>query len=484
MPQIINQPRTGFWDTFAQTAGPHIGEALSSGIGSLAQHKLNQVLERQQQVKFTNALEGLGYTPQQAQQLSQFGPQLLAPIIKEQARARVSQDVTSPGLQAIVPGLGAAEAQAIGKLSPGLQQAWYRNVIGDLAAAQQQGRDQQQDFSPQEYQHTPQSAPESQQQIAPADLLSLLQGSSPQAQLAAQLGQQARPVTPATPSTAPTLTPESNVVKELKSDEERRKEHAAQKEAEKKLREDKKEIAAERKRSITERALEEKSKREAKKAEAQDTKEKFKFNKDLRESIIKDSQSARSQLTDLSRIDELNKSGKLDTPGYVEFLKRSGLDIPALMNPESEEFQKIVQNFTKDAKTYFGGRVSNFEVEQFLKTVPSLSQSPEGRNRVMSNLKRLSQAKLDYYNTYKEILRDNKGVPPYDLLEQLEDRMESKYEKLSEAFRKSLEKKVPAGQNRLITALQATVGSIAGIPGAVIGGIGKLLSSAGSSAGL
>ena len=144
--------------------------------------------------------------------------------------------------------------------------------------------------------------------------------------------------------------------------------------------------------------------------------EAFKLSKDERKSILEAGKSARQNLHDLNRMEELEKEGKLDTPGYVEFLKRSGLDIPALMNPGSEEFNKIAQTFLRDAKTYLGSRISNFELEQFLKTVPNLSQSPEGRKRVIANLKRFNRISLEYSNALKTIIKENNVVPPLDLI--------------------------------------------------------------------
>lgn len=226
--------------------------------------------------------------------------------------------------------------------------------------------------------------------------------------------------------------------------------------------------------------------------------------KDLRKEVFKDAQEARTSLRDLNRLEELTKEGNLDTPGYLEFLKRSGLDYETLKNPDTQEFAKIQQGFLKSAKQYFGARVSNFEVEQFLKTIPNLMQSPEGRLRVIENLKYLDQARLERTQAYKEILKENKGIPPYDLYEQLDDRLEKKLDKLAERFTKNVKKDIPAAQNKLVTALQAAagqavgnipkallgagtgaatgsrLGSVGGIPGAVIGGtLGGLYGLAG-----
>jgi hypothetical protein len=199
----------------------------------------------------------------------------------------------------------------------------------------------------------------------------------------------------------------------------------------------------------------------------------FKETKAERKEIIDKFKEGREELHNLNRMEDLETEGKLDTPGYVEFLKRAGLDIPSLMNPDSQEFQKIAANFLRNAKTYFGARVSNYEVEQFLKTIPSLSQSPEGRKRVISHLKHFARAKMEYYNAFKEVMKENERIPPFDLTEQVEEKVEKKMDALSELFKKDLAKPVPEAQNKLTTALQATLGDIVGRLGGALKGAAK-----------
>ena len=219
-----------------------------------------------------------------------------------------------------------------------------------------------------------------------------------------------------------------------------------------------------------ERHFQAQEERADKKEQALEKREAIKLTEGVRKDAVEQAQSAQRTLHDLDRIEELSQSGKLDTPGYVEFLHRSGLDIPALMNPESEEFAKLQQGFLRDAKQYFGGRVSNYEVEQFLKTIPSLSQSPEGRNRVIANLKYLSRAKLEHFKTLRDIIKDNKGLPPYDLAEQAFEKQGPKLSALAKKFKQDLQKPVPASQNKLVTGLQSIGGTVAGrIPQAAAG---------------
>lgn len=203
--------------------------------------------------------------------------------------------------------------------------------------------------------------------------------------------------------------------------------------------------------------------------------EAFKLTKDERKEIIDKARSARQNIHDLDRLEELEKEGKLDTPGYVEFLKRSGLDIPSLLNPGSEEYNKIAQTFLRDAKTYLGARISNFELEQFLKTIPSLSMSPEGRKRVISDLKYFNRVALEYNEALKEVIKENKGVPPLDLNEKIDEKIDKKLDRIAEKFRQDLAKPVPQPQNRLVTGLQAALGSVVGAPGKLLGGLGHAI---------
>lgn len=209
-----------------------------------------------------------------------------------------------------------------------------------------------------------------------------------------------------------------------------------------------------------------------------------KASKDVVHEINQKAKAAKEDLRDLDRLEELQNSGKLDSPGYHEFLTRSGLDISALRDPSSEEFQKIQANFIRNAKNYFGARISNYEVENFLKAIPTLSNSNAGRSRIFANLKRIARGAQEYNEAYKEVIKENKGIPPFDLESKIDDKIDKRLDRVAEDFRKDLAKPVPKEQNRLVTALQAITGSALGLPGAIVGGAGKAANAIGSAAGL
>lgn len=186
---------------------------------------------------------------------------------------------------------------------------------------------------------------------------------------------------------------------------------------------------------------------------------------------------ARNNMEDLKRLQELEDEGLISN-AYDQILKGAGIDnIPALLNPASEEFKKIRQTFLRDAKNYFGGKVSNFEVEQFLNTIPDLSQTPEGRKRVIANLKRFNRLAIKRGETMRSIIKENNGVPPRDFLEQVQERMADYSGALAAKFKKDIARPVPKGSSKLATIAGRGLGSVIGeigeaIPSSIVGALG------------
>lgn len=98
--------------------GGRLGESLGTGLQALAQHKMGQLQQRQQQARNVMGLEALGLTPQQAQGLSQLDPQALQEIVKSQLQSQREKEFQ----QAWTGELGQVSAQnAQQQLSPQAQ---------------------------------------------------------------------------------------------------------------------------------------------------------------------------------------------------------------------------------------------------------------------------------------------------------------------------------------------------------------------------
>ncbi len=161
---------------------------------------------------------------------------------------------------------------------------------------------------------------------------------------------------------------------------------------------------------------------------------KFKETKEIRKEIINQSKAARENDVRLERMAKLNDSGKLISPLFNATLQKLGLDIPALKNPDSQEFEKLSNDMFRNIREIFGNRINVIEIQTFLKTIPTLSQSQEGRTRVIRNLKLLNRGAQARIKIMREIMKENEGVPPYDVGEQIEERISSKLDKMATEF--------------------------------------------------
>jgi hypothetical protein len=106
----------------------------------------------------------------------------------------------------------------------------------------------------------------------------------------------------------------------------------------------------------------------------------------------------------------------------------------AISNRDTQEFDKLSTDFIKDAKQFFGSRITDNEVKLFLKTVPALSQTNEGKRRVIRNLRIFNEAaelKQDAMNT---IIRENNGKRPVNLEELIDNKIGSQLDALSKEF--------------------------------------------------
>ncbi len=186
--------------------------------------------------------------------------------------------------------------------------------------------------------------------------------------------------------------------------------------------------------------------------------------KEIRKELFGKKKAANNALESISRLEELEKEG-LPTAGWSEFVKNAGLDIAALNGAPAEEYNKIAANFVRDAKAIFGNRLTDVDLQQFLKTVPSLSNSPEGRKRINANLKRIANLDIAAVDAFNDIVKKNDGIPPLDLDSQLDEALEKKRDSVYEKFKADLQKPVPASQNKFLTAAASVGGSALGTLG-------------------
>jgi len=165
-------------------------------------------------------------------------------------------------------------------------------------------------------------------------------------------------------------------------------------------------------------------------------------HKDFKKEVVNNYNESLMTDSRLKRMKALNKKGTLTTPATAAFLDKFGIPIGVLGSPDSEEFDKLSKDFLKSISSYFPGRVNIVEVENFLKTIPSLMNSQEGRNRIIDNLLVMNEPKKLMYNAYTDIRKEG-GKLPVDLREAVFDRIEPQLQNMADTFEFGAGGKVP-----------------------------------------
>lgn len=192
--------------------------------------------------------------------------------------------------------------------------------------------------------------------------------------------------------------------------------------------------------------------------------EKFQFQKDqayktevdksydAQKSFIDDTTKAyRSYETEfkprLLQMQKMASDSELISPTAAVFLEALGIPLGALDDPSSELFQKVSQDMLKGLPESYGSRILKVEVENFLKTIPQLQNSPEGRRMIASNMLKLGEMKEVFYKEMRKKQMeavDNNEKLPKDFEQRIFDQTLPQINKIQQEFSKLSEiKSVP-----------------------------------------
>jgi len=198
--------------------------------------------------------------------------------------------------------------------------------------------------------------------------------------------------------------------------------------------------------------MKERSSLESAKATARELREKIKDDrakqheinvetKPAYDTIIKSAKSSRDNELRLDRMDKLNKEGNLGVPLLNTSLKTLskgifgfGIDLTSLMTADAQEFDKLSTDFLKNVKDIFGARITDAEVANYLKTVPTLSQSKPGRTQIINNLKILNKAHILRKQAMDDIITENNGSRPANMDLLIEKKIGPELDKINDVF--------------------------------------------------
>ena len=140
----------------------------------------------------------------------------------------------------------------------------------------------------------------------------------------------------------------------------------------------------------------------------------------------------------------------LINPTAAVLLDALGIPLGALDDPSSELYHKLSQDLLKGLPETYGSRILKVEVDNFLKTIPTLMNSPDGRRMIASNMLKLGEMKEVYYNEMRRQQKqsDESGKPlPRDFQQNVFDQVRPQIDRINNEFVKLSEiKSVPKGE--------------------------------------
>lgn len=102
---------------------------------------------------------------------------------------------------------------------------------------------------------------------------------------------------------------------------------------------------------------------------------------------VQKAKGARDEAMAIKRLTQLNDK-VLSGAGSRLFLnpKTGELAFPAGASAETQLFVKTINDFTTKAKDSYGSRVTNFDLDQFMKRLPTLANSADGRRLILKQM--------------------------------------------------------------------------------------------------
>lgn len=124
------------------------------------------------------------------------------------------------------------------------------------------------------------------------------------------------------------------------------------------------------------------------------------FNNKLLKEAKEKGNSHTNALIRYNRLSSLNNSKKLpEGMGRLVINPETGepyavASLLGLVNKETQDFVKTMNDFMIDAKNYFGSRVTNFDVQAFKSRLPTLLNTPDGRRLIIEQMKLMEELQI------------------------------------------------------------------------------------------
>jgi len=139
----------------------------------------------------------------------------------------------------------------------------------------------------------------------------------------------------------------------------------------------------------------------------------FKFNEPKLAELSQNERKTDLENARFSRMEQLfSDPSKFPSPLLASIFSKDGQIndvIYSQMTPEAQEAVKLIVDSTSNIKDTYGSRVTNFDLQTYLKKLPSLLMSPEGRQRVIRDLMTINDINQLHNRGIQEIFEDVGG---------------------------------------------------------------------------
>ncbi len=423
------------WDILPENIGSSIGKnlggGLSAGLNQYAQNKMAEMAQAKQQSKLAEALQYLpGVNSDLAKGLSALPESVLQTVLKEQIQNPYMQELANQ------------YADASGVSRP------YEN-------AQSSPREMQQNL-PQQLQQANQPLINNQNQsVQQQPQQSQANQSQPYKSVPNKVNTNGKFV--GKPKDFIALTKYENDLKQRELDREAKNNIAEAKRLEaienRKL---KKELA-EQKIQQAERHLERNI----------SVKEQENIDKETLPAyteINKGAKTYRDTKMRLGRLEEILDEGTGTFAALHEGIRLLGKGIfgvgfdlgPILEGTNAGEFEKISNDFIRDAKDIFGNRVTDADLKSFFKIIPDLGKTDAVNRAIIRNMKIFNEGKRVRKEASEKVIKDNGGRRPRNYESLVEDEAADKLEQLSKQFISNPQPEAPQ-QDPFIQSVMAKV---------------------------
>jgi hypothetical protein len=171
--------------------------------------------------------------------------------------------------------------------------------------------------------------------------------------------------------------------------------------------------------------------KEAQAALKEERAEQHRINKEVAPAYKEINNEYKGVITDdrrLNRMEELVNRGDLTRPRWHSLINALdhgifgfGVNLHSLETADSQEFNKLSNEFLKNAKNIFGARITDNDVKMFMKMVPDLSQSREGKLAIIHNMKLYNEGIKIKKKASDQVVRENGGKLPFDYEARVEE---------------------------------------------------------------